>query len=102
MLGLSLGGKVEKNPGPFVARVEDVRVLPELAKFVEGISTISVIQSHGDQVTELPPGAVRLGQSNSCKNEIWCLDSALAIQGHPEFDTDTLLKIILPALKKKK
>eukprot|EP00210_Caulerpa_lentillifera_P005468 g5229.t1 len=102
LLGLALGGKVDKNPGPYVAKIEDIHVVPELAVFVNGASTVSMIESHGDQVTELPTGAVLLGHSNSCKNEIWFLNSALAIQGHPEFHPDTLLKVILPSLKRAK
>lgn len=78
-------------------------MLPEFSQFVgEEVKTLAMIESHGDQVLELPEDAVRLATSKSCTNEIWCLRSALAIQPHPEFVANDLLKIILPILKQRK
>eukprot|EP00210_Caulerpa_lentillifera_P008044 g7681.t1 len=103
LLAQALGGSVGKNPGPYIAKIEDVLIQPELSSFLEGdVRSLAMIENHGEQVIDLPPGAVLLGQSNSGKNEIWCLNSALAIQGHPEFDSEVLLKLILPSLKKQR
>jgi GMP synthase-like glutamine amidotransferase len=42
-----------------------------------------VMESHGDQVLELPPGAVRLASSGTAANELWALgDNVLAFQFH--------------------
>ena len=43
--------------------------------------SLGIIESHGDCVLELPPGAVRLAGSSTAQYEIWALrDNVLAIQ----------------------
>ena len=61
-----------------------------------------MIEVHGDQVLELPEGAVLLATSPSCVNEIWCLRNVLAIQAHPEFTPKQMFKHVLPMLKQRK
>jgi len=107
---------VDRNPGPFVAKgmiyrnsvcfrevlisVEEVEVLPEFSAFIgEDWKTLRLIESHGDQVLELPEDAVRLATSQTCLNEIWCYRSALAIQPHPELSPAIMKQIVLPHLK---
>jgi hypothetical protein len=42
-----------------------------------------VMESHGDQVLALPPGAVRLAGSGTAANELWAVgDDVLAFQFH--------------------
>ena len=110
-----------KNPGEFVATgklsecvrpksegflclaVEDVEVLPAFSKFVGSeTKTLSMIESHGEQVLERPKGAVLLATSPTCVNEIWCLRNALAIQSHPEFSPEQMFQYILPMLEREK
>jgi GMP synthase-like glutamine amidotransferase len=44
-------------------------------------------QSHGDEVTSLPPGATLLGTSDTCEVEIFSIaDRVLAFQSHPDFN----------------
>lgn len=58
-----------------------------------------LLQSHGDQVLDIPMGAVLLGSSPTAQHEAWWLDGrVLALQGHPELDTQSALERILPAL----
>ncbi|GBG00273.1 hypothetical protein Rsub_12999 [Raphidocelis subcapitata] len=58
-----------------------------------------VMESHGDQVLELPPGAARLASSGTAANEMWCLgDRVLAFQFHIEFDGPIAMEKIHPAL----
>ena len=87
-----------------VARaVESLEVLPVFSKFIGSeTKTLSMIESHGDQVVELPEGAVLLATSPTCVNEIWCLRNVLAIQSHPEFTPKQMFKYILPMLKQEK
>eukprot|EP01088_Endostelium_zonatum_P016677 TRINITY_DN4607_c0_g1_i1.p1 TRINITY_DN4607_c0_g1~~TRINITY_DN4607_c0_g1_i1.p1 ORF type:complete len:341 (+),score=71.34 TRINITY_DN4607_c0_g1_i1:15-1037(+) len=66
---------------------------------------IFVIQSHGDSVLSLPdpkvaPTVTRaLGTSDVSKNEIYMVgDNILCFQGHPEYQTKHIQKIILPRL----
>jgi len=103
ILGTALGGCVGKNPGIFVAKVEEIEVLPQLSQLIgEDVKWLNMIESHGDQVLELPEDAVCLATSKSCANEIWCLRSALAIQAHPEFVPGDLINKILPSLKQRR
>ena len=59
-----------------------------------------LLESHGDTVTELPPGAVTLGSSRTCRHEVYIVgDNVLSFQGHPEFSVELLQDRILPALR---
>lgn len=61
---------------------------------------LRLIQSHGDQVLQLPPDAVLLGHSPTAPHELWALeDRVLAIQGHPELRNDDVVHKILPAVR---
>ncbi|MEU6732814.1 type 1 glutamine amidotransferase [Streptomyces physcomitrii] len=49
------------------------------------------IQNHRDQITELPPGAVHLAQSEPCPVQAFRLrESAWGVQFHPEVGADRL------------
>ena len=50
------------------------------------IDQLDLIHVHQDQVMTLPPDAVRLAQSDFCKNAAFAISKQVfAIQGHPEF-----------------
>ena len=50
------------------------------------IDQIDIIHVHQDQVMTLPPDAVRLAQSDFCKNAAFAIGKQVfTIQGHPEF-----------------
>jgi len=54
-----------------------------------------IAQYHEDEITELPPGADRLGSSARCRNEMYAVeDFALALQGHPEM-SDAFMRHVL-------
>ena len=113
LIGLALGGEVDYNPGKvFTLKAESIRVNDEFHSLVStsNIATgnsnsqdstdqsaisidtkisFNIIESHGDCVVKLPPDALRLGESDSCENEIFVAGSKrniLACQGHPEFE----------------
>jgi GMP synthase-like glutamine amidotransferase len=49
------------------------------------------IQNHRDQVTELPPGAVRLAESDACPVQAFRVgDRAWGVQFHPEAGADRI------------
>jgi GMP synthase-like glutamine amidotransferase len=50
-----------------------------------------VIQNHRDQITELPPGAVRLAESEACPVQAFRVgERAWGVQFHPEAGADRL------------
>lgn len=131
LLGQALGGEVGPNPdGRFVLGVErrvefaEGEAALQLRAALEkerrrrkggdgdgdddGPSAMRLLQSHGDQVLRLPPGAVPLLTSPTAKHEVWCAGASsssasaarvLAVQGHAEFSRDAARARILPALR---
>ena len=50
------------------------------------IEQLDLIHMHQDQVTALPPDAVRLAKSEFCQNAAFAIGKQVfALQGHPEF-----------------
>jgi GMP synthase-like glutamine amidotransferase len=88
MLGQALGGRVERAGagwGVGAQRYEVVAPRPWMEPAPAG-GTFTLIASHEDQVTELPPGATRLAGNHHCPNAMFELGSrAMGIQPHPEF-----------------
>jgi GMP synthase-like glutamine amidotransferase len=109
-LAQALGGRVGPNPhGRFVFGAERISLGDGFTAswFARGLdragvpgSTISLLQSHGECVLDLPPGAELLGRSESAAHEIFAVGSrVLALQGHPELDRVALVEKILPGLR---
>ena len=63
---------------------------------------LRVLESHGYQVVELPPGATLLASSASTRSELWTLEGGgrhvLAMQFHPELWPEIIAEKIGPAL----
>ena len=54
-----------------------------------------ISESHRDQVTRLPPGALHLARSKRCQFEMFSIEpNVLCIQGHPEFNPPFLKGLI--------
>jgi GMP synthase-like glutamine amidotransferase len=50
------------------------------------IERLDLIHVHQDQVSSLPPQAVRLAESDFCKNAAFAIGKQVfSVQGHPEF-----------------
>lgn len=84
MIAHALGGRVERAARGWGVGVKEVRVAepPEWL----GLDDYRVLNSHADQVTELPEGAVVLGGNDHCPVSLMALgDNVVGIQGHPEF-----------------
>lgn len=78
IIAQALGGRVEKFSGGWCVG----RHVYE----IEG-TAVPLNAWHQDQVTELPPGALRLGHSSFCQNAVLAYgDTVLTYQAHPEFD----------------
>lgn len=113
-LARALGGQVGRNPhGRFVFGAERIALTPAFAAaWFAGEAgrggeagprdSVSLLQSHGDCVLELPPGARLFAASSSAAHEMFGVgERVLAVQGHPELPRQALVDKILPALRDK-
>jgi len=106
LIAQALGGKVTKNPkefgnSKFVLRNEFIEFLDgyfEQPFALEFTPDPIALESHGDQVVEMPPGAICLATSKSAKYEMFCIPKSrvLAFQFHPEIMTQEVFDRILP------
>jgi GMP synthase-like glutamine amidotransferase len=94
VIATALGGKVEANPGGrFVFGSERIEV-------DGGEAPLTLLESHAEQATVLPPGARRLAGSATAENEMFSVgDRVLAVQFHAEFTPAMLREKILPRLR---
>ena len=117
LLAQALGGAAGPNPGgAFVLRRESLEcedamlrradfraaaaMFPPTGAASEGLKRIRVIESHGDCVTSLPPGATLLASSSTAAVEAFAVgDVALAWQGHPELSAGAVERKILPFVR---
>lgn len=97
MLAHSLGGfagKSDKGWGLGVCQTE-ITAQPKWLKTDKRTKPISLIYSHQDQVTQLPPQATRLASSDFCENAAFYIkDQILTFQGHPEFDSQYMRRLL--------
>lgn len=104
-LAVALGGHVGVNPsGKFALGIEHIIPMPCLLRSPVIVQSemgggFDMIVSHGEQVLELPPGAIHLGTSKTAMYEVWAVrDNVLALQPHPELTPDLVLQKIHPAI----
>ena len=82
LLATTFGGRVGPNPsGRFVVGVEEVHALPDGGP----LGSYRILQSHGECVRVLPPGARWHATSRTAEFECFSIgEHVLAVQGHPE------------------
>lgn len=108
LIAKALGGKVALNESSnFIFGAEKVKVEDALREkdffqnaFGNERGHITMMQSHGERVTEIPHEAVLVGSSETCENEMLMYDDFfLTSQGHPEFTKDVMVQNIVPRLR---
>ncbi|UZJ42954.1 hypothetical protein OOT55_09845 [Marinimicrobium sp. C6131] len=88
LLAHALGGEAGRASGGWGLGVMTYPLLTR-PPFVDDAEPVSLIISHRDQVTRLPPDAERLLSNEFCPNAAFYIPGrVLAIQGHPEFSVD--------------
>ena len=86
LLAHALGGKVEKSNKGWGVGVRNFSILRNTPWMKSNKKDSSLLFSHQDQVTELPPSAKLIATDNFCPNQIFSIDDHIfSIQGHPEF-----------------
>lgn len=93
MIAHALGGKVERSERGWGVGIKEVTV-PDPPQWL-GLGSFRLLNSHQDQVTALPPGAVNLGGNEHCPISAMQMADMVGIQGHPEFTTELSEALIL-------
>ena len=95
ILGQALGGRVEKSSKGWGLGLRSYQVEQSADWMTPSLKEFSIPVCHQDQITQLPPGAVRLASSEHCENFVVQFQTnVIGIQGHPEFATDFLSALV--------
>ena len=87
MVAQALGGKTEKASQGWGVGVQTYQVNVRDSWMTPELETFSIVASHQDQVTQLPPDAELMGANVFCPNAMFRMGKqVLAFQGHPEFE----------------
>ena len=82
----ALGGHAAKFDDGWGIGTMPIKMVGAVEWIPSDIDQLDLIHVHQDQVMTLPPNAVRLAQSDFCKNAAFTIGKQVfAIQGHPEF-----------------
>ena len=82
----ALGGHAAKFDDGWGIGTMPIKMVGAVEWIPSDIDQLDLIHVHQDQVMTLPPNAVRLAQSDFCKNAAFAISKQVfAIQGHPEF-----------------
>lgn len=94
----ALGGEVCPNERGWNLGVRPISLIRHAGAtplFREAPSPLRIMKSHQDVVAELPPRAVPLATSDAARYEMFSVGRhILCLQGHPEFDHETIREII--------
>ncbi len=83
------GGRVQAADQGWAVGVHRTRVLRTYPWMSVPMSAVSLLSSHKDQVTDLPPGAELYLSSDFCPLAGFTMgDQVITVQGHPEFQKD--------------
>ncbi len=94
LLAAALGGTVRPHPRGLEKGAQTVRLLPAATadELFGGLAVgepLGVAQFHGDEVSELPAGAVLLAESDHTRVQAFRVGAAAwGLQFHPEADAD--------------
>lgn len=95
ILAHSLGGRAEKSAKGWGIGLKTVEIVEKRPFMAPTIEDGQFYFCHQDQVTQLPPGAVRLAGSAFCPNGMFVIDDkVLGIQAHPEFTPPIMKRVI--------
>lgn len=100
-IAAAMGGRVGRNPSSqFKLGVERLAWSTTAAELLGSVAVnrpTVLVESHGECITNLPPGGITLASSATASQEVFLLaDRILGIQGHPEFDQATLRQHFMP------
>ena len=86
LIAQALGGRVERATVGWGVGVHRAEIDTPPPWVDPTMHDFSLVVSHQDQVTRLPPGATRVAGSTFCPFAMFCVgEHILALQAHPEF-----------------
>ena len=89
LLAKSLGGRVGPSKKGWGLGVKTVQVVQGLSFIPDGVESFRIVNSHRDQIQQLPRDAVTVGWNDHCPVSAMTVGpSILGIQGHPEMGVD--------------
>ncbi len=96
MIAHALGGKVEEAEYGWGIGLKKILIEEKMPWMDPLRDEVSLLVTHKDQVTELPPGSRLLGRSGYCPNSMFLAgERFLGIQPHPEFEVPYAGELIL-------
>ena len=85
----SLGGKTEKSLKGWGVGNHAANMISSATWIPSDAKNITLLYSHQDQVTQLPPAAPLIAGNNFCPNAMYSIhQQVFCMQGHPEFLQD--------------
>ncbi len=95
LISAALGGRAEKSQRGWGVGVATVKIASRPAWMRPPRDEYSLIVSHQDQVTQLPPGGECIAGSEFCPYAALTVDdNVLSFQGHPEFSPELSLALM--------
>jgi GMP synthase-like glutamine amidotransferase len=95
MLAHALGGRTERAVQGWGVGARSMEITSRRAWMAPPLSDATLLYSHQDQVTELPPDATVLGATGHCAVAMLAVgDSMVGIQAHPEFNAPYLRALL--------
>jgi GMP synthase-like glutamine amidotransferase len=89
LIAKALGGKTKKSDKGWTIGVQSYEFLEKFDFIEEQNTSISLIHSHQDQVTELPQNAKLIAGNENVPIAMYSIGThIMSIQGHPEFTAD--------------
>ncbi|MCU1353533.1 MAG: synthase [Acidimicrobiales bacterium] len=89
LLARACGGRVERSPAGWGVGAQRYEVVERAAWMAPPADGFTLVASHEDQVTDLPPGARLLARAAYCPNAMFALgERAIGLQPHPEFPAE--------------
>ena len=106
------GGKIGKVKKGFVFGADDITfAMDKIPKAIKDVFlkhvhkdayNMTLLESHGDEVSELGPGMLCLASSSRCQHEfILVRNNILTLQCHPDLNTELMMTKIWPAVLQK-
>jgi GMP synthase-like glutamine amidotransferase len=95
VIAQALGGRTERAAGGWGAGAIPMEMSVEASWMAPPLASATLLYSHQDQVTELPPGGRVLGSAPHCPVAMVAVDDdVIGIQAHPEFGAPYLRALL--------